>query len=134
KLMGNVPVEPLIDLQGHYMINDEKIVEIDELRVIKDLLKCIGFNGINDKKRIDLADFENNCKKVMKESIFFKNSTAYFPAFRIRKKLDAHNTIHTFLGTFETVFSNFGFRIARYNGHVRVNKKVVSKPAYYIKF
>jgi hypothetical protein len=72
--------------------------------------------------------------KVIKESELFTNPHICNPLFGLNKKVNKVESIKSFLGFVNSLFTEFGFNIKVKQKNIKHNKKVISKNYYYIKF
>lgn len=99
----------LADEMSEYL-DIEKAKTSEKINIITDLINGLGFNDLNDNKLIKKDDFEKNKNENIKKNILFTNQEYSLPLFNMKKRKILTNK--AFLGFINTIFSNYGIKIA----------------------
>ena len=95
--------------------------KLEQIKMIEEVIKKMGFDKVGDDKKLDRETFEVNYKKVISESQLFVNSNKSQPMFNYDKvKIGKVSTIKQFMGFMNSLFSEWGIV-------VQLNKKVSSR-------
>jgi len=105
-----------------------------KLNIIIDIINKLGYENVSDKKLIERTEFETNMNKVIKESELFTNPHICNPLFGLNKKVNKVESIKSFLGFVNSLFTEFGFNIKMKQKSIWINNKRVNKNYYHIKF
>jgi hypothetical protein len=130
----------LVDNEKNTKIDDkikdnfDKNADNKKLNIIIDIINKLGYIDVSDKKLIERTDFETNMNKVIKESELFTNPHICNPLFGLNKKVNKVESIKSFLGFVNSLFTEFGFNIKLNKKSIKINKKKTNKYYYHINF
>lgn len=134
-LIDNSKIKPFIDFGNNVSFNKMQILE--KIKIIQQLLLKLGYENINDTKKIEKYIFKENMKKVLNECDIFINPQKYklSPDFKKEKII----SIKSFLGLVNTILKEFGVKIKNVrdsNHKEKINGKwkTIGKNIYYINF
>ncbi len=115
--LDNSKIDPYltVDSSDKYVVNFDKIVKLEQIRLLKDVLTRLGFNDVADRLLVDRENFKKNVDVTMKDCVMFTNISKSQQLFGFNKlKI---KSIKSFLGFMNSVLKDWGLGIV-------VNKKV----------
>ena len=146
-LIGKKQISPYTYNIDETVLKFSEAEENEQKKIINQVLTILGYNNVQDDKKIEKKIFDDNIAKVLKNCDLFSNQLKYEPLFRLRKcrinfeckeKENTKNkkfcSTKAFLGFINVIFKNWGFQIKSKKYSVRINKKVEKIVKYEIKF
>lgn len=103
--------------------------KLEQIKMIEEVIKKIGFDKVGDNKKLSREVFEENFKKVISESQLFVNSNKSQPMFNYDKvKISKVSTIKQFMGFVNSLFSEWGIMVQLKRSYTckRINNKKIS--------
>ena len=103
----------MIDIKNYRQeTDDKKNLNLEKLKMIKNLLSELGFNNIYDKEtKIIKADLEHKIELIKNNNIIFKGDTikTFFNTLSYNNTI--FKSLKSFIGFVNSLFSNYGFNI-----------------------
>ncbi len=136
-LIDNSKIKPFIDFGNNVSFNKMQILE--KIKIIQQLLLKLGYENINDTKKIEKKTFIENMKNALNDCDICINSKKYKLSLNKKDKKDKIITIKSFLGLVNTILKEFGVKIKNKqtsNSKEKINDKWKTKKKnfYYITF
>lgn len=131
-LVGNDEIEPLVTLDdGTKMVNFDKAVRKEQIRMIKDVMKKLGFSlGMIGDIEIDRDKFIKRVEKVKISCELFSNTAKSQPLFGFSKtKIES---VKSFLGFMNSLLKEWGLRIGltKFQKRYKDGNKWMTKSIY----
>jgi len=125
----------LLNSDEKYIIDFDAVHKLEQIEMIEEVIKKLGYKKIGDIKSIDGETFEVNMKTVMSECQLFKNPNKSHPLFSYDKsKISKLETIRQFMGFINSLFSDWGIVIECCKSyiHEKINnkRKTICVPTY----
>ena len=109
--------------------------KLEQIKMIEEVIKKMGFDKVGDDKKLDREAFEVNYKKVISESQLFVNSNKSQPMFNYDKvKIKKVSTVKQFMGFVNSLFSEWGIVMRCIKNNKKVNKKVIKIISYQLTY
>lgn len=103
----------------------------ERLKIVKKLIKQLGFSSVNDKALLDRDKFIKRMNKVKKFNRLFNDMDNVAPLFGMDSK--KIKTLKAFMGYVNSVLSQYGCRIYRKSAKMKINESWKTVNNYGIK-
>ena len=135
-LINSSKIEPYIYVENKASTKFDQIEILEKIRVIKQLLNKLGYENVQDIKKIERKQFKENMKMVLSECELFINPKKCEPLFGFKKgKIES---VKSFLGFINHILKDWGVQIklCRTISSKILNKikKTISKDYYHLNF
>jgi hypothetical protein len=128
----------LLNLRTIIFGDNENIKTIDEeyldyyktkkeerIKIVKDIIKELGYDSYTKKKLINVKTFDENKEKIIKNNILFTDQKFSLPLFNMQKR--KISSIKSFMGFINSILKEYGFTISLH----RKAEKHTGKTNYY---
>ena len=122
--LGKTEIKPYVttNKKDEYVLDFNKVKQKEKIKMIKQVIKKLGFEEINDNKLISKDDFEKNIQHIVNNCDMFTDINKSKPLFGINIKRN-FISVKSFMGFINSVFKNWGFKIGRWGRRVKIKKK-----------
>ena len=107
------------------------MLNVEKMDVVKEIIKGLGFDNVEDKKLIKKELFLKNREKVESKCKLFTDKNVYYPMFGLSKKKIGSNK--AFMGFINSLFKGYGFCVKSYENKTQIKGKNISKYEFGVK-